>query len=828
MKRFRSFICSIGIVISIFYLALTVPSTAEGYYTNMPASVVVGQNDFNSNSAGTTANTLKAPWKSMVDVEGRLIVADTNNNRVLIWNQIPTKNGIAADLVLGQADFVSGSANRGGSASANTLSGPRDAYSDGTRLFVADYSNGRVLIWNSFPTQNGQAADVVVGKSSMAATTAACTQGGASGPYAIHVYNQQLIVADYTYNRITIWNSIPTTNGAEANIVLGQSDFSTCSAATTSAYSITKPAAVSINNSGKLFITEDTGRRVLVWNTFPSQSYQPANVVIGQPDFTTTDTWTTAANTFFCSNLRGVFVATDRVFISDCRRLLIFNSIPAINNANADIVLGQSDFTTSTLWPAAANTFAGQVGVYEYNNMLLTSESTNNRILIFPNTINSPRLGVSSLGGIPLTTANSPEAGRLRISGNLSVDGGLYNLWKMEASVNGGDYTPVTSLANSVATNSTHNPGTTDTVSSSFSHDFEPWNLNNQSTGNGDKQDWINNQSKMLSDYGYTLKLKGYTNNTDTNPIFFLFKPFTIISPTNTTPQGNATAVQLPTLSRNPTITFSVNTKQRQELKENLVHYEVWIKSSKQQVVSSKEEETTETKEQAWQKYIDGIPIDYDTVRDYEDNLRKGQPQLDETTKQPTQQGDGNGTYENNNLIVTFSNNSSQISVRKKSNQDQTVNTLSSGIYQLKLVSVDKANHPQDSDNEITVKVIGSPQINNPKNLSITTDWFPLQINSIQGSSPTGIINQDTTQTTFQTSNLNPTINGIAFTDTTITLTVTDSFSGEYRTYTTTAQDSKWTITPTLYSSSFLDLSVESVEGKYNELPTVTLSTVGS
>jgi len=33
---------------------------------------------------------------------GKLFVADTQNNRVLIFNQIPTKNGVAADVVVGE------------------------------------------------------------------------------------------------------------------------------------------------------------------------------------------------------------------------------------------------------------------------------------------------------------------------------------------------------------------------------------------------------------------------------------------------------------------------------------------------------------------------------------------------------------------------------------------------------------------------------------------------------------------------------------------------------------------------------------------------------
>jgi len=37
---------------------------------------------------------------------GKLYVADTQNNRVLIYNSIPTANGAAADVVLGAPNFT--------------------------------------------------------------------------------------------------------------------------------------------------------------------------------------------------------------------------------------------------------------------------------------------------------------------------------------------------------------------------------------------------------------------------------------------------------------------------------------------------------------------------------------------------------------------------------------------------------------------------------------------------------------------------------------------------------------------------------------------------
>ena len=41
----------------------------------------------------------------------------TFNNRVLIWNQVPQRSGVGADVVIGQANLTTTSANRGGASS---------------------------------------------------------------------------------------------------------------------------------------------------------------------------------------------------------------------------------------------------------------------------------------------------------------------------------------------------------------------------------------------------------------------------------------------------------------------------------------------------------------------------------------------------------------------------------------------------------------------------------------------------------------------------------------------------------------------------------------
>jgi hypothetical protein len=48
-------------------------------------------------------------------------------------------------------------------------------YTDGNKLFVADILNQRVLIFNSIPTSNGASADVVVGQPNFTSNSSGTT-----------------------------------------------------------------------------------------------------------------------------------------------------------------------------------------------------------------------------------------------------------------------------------------------------------------------------------------------------------------------------------------------------------------------------------------------------------------------------------------------------------------------------------------------------------------------------------------------------------------------------------------------------------------------------
>jgi hypothetical protein len=195
--------------------------------------VVVGQPDFVTSTSACAADSLSGPETVAVTPGGKLIVTDSNSNRVLIWDALPTANGQAADMVLGQGDFTHCTENDGdqngtddGVPTAGTLYYPAGVWADDTRLVVADSENHRVLIWTAFPTANFQPADLVLGQDDFTTRTAATTQSGMNTPYdGVHSNGVQLVVTDFGNNRTLLWDSFPTASFQPADTVLGQDDF---------------------------------------------------------------------------------------------------------------------------------------------------------------------------------------------------------------------------------------------------------------------------------------------------------------------------------------------------------------------------------------------------------------------------------------------------------------------------------------------------------------------------------------------------------------------------------------------------------------------------
>ncbi|MFA5098374.1 MAG: hypothetical protein WC490_07125, partial [Candidatus Margulisiibacteriota bacterium] len=370
---------------------------------NSSADVVIGQPNMNSNLINQAgyAKTLDEPIGSMIFAGSKFMLADFGNNRVLIYNSFPSQNNAAADVVIGQQDMLSVSANQGGAPAANTLSGPVGICSNGTNLIIADWNNHRVLVYNTIPATNNASADVVIGQADMSQNSP--NQGGSCAantlfyPYDVALYGSKLIISDFSNNRVLIYNSVPAMNGANADTVIGQEDMDNRGAGT-AANKLQAPNGLHVFGD-KLFVCDYSNSRVLIYNSVPSANNASADIVIGQANMVSGSANRGGAVTANTLNYpSGVYIHEGKLIIADYRnsRTLIYNSIPSTYDASADIVIGQPDMTSNSInqgGSCSASTLYWPISALVYNSKLVISDRMNHRVLVYnsiPSSNNAP------------------------------------------------------------------------------------------------------------------------------------------------------------------------------------------------------------------------------------------------------------------------------------------------------------------------------------------------------------------------------------------------------------------------------------------------------
>ena len=297
-----------------------------------------------------------------------------NQHRVLIWNQAPVNSNSAPDLVLGQPGFSTYIGNNDtGGASARTFASPQGSWTDGKKLVISDRINSRVLIWSYISTQSYTPADIVIGQLGFSATSAnegvaTPTASSLNGPKGVYSDGTRLYVADTGNHRVLIWNQFPTQSHAAADVVLGQTSFSgkTANSPVISGATLSGPLSVAVSG-GKVVVGDSGNRRVLVWNSIPTSSSTSADVVLGQPDFVTSTAYTGgSANMQNWNGIGMVQAYAGKLYVSNAAasvsygNIFVWNSIPTVNNAPADWMLpvttphtggqfiGNSEYTIAT------------------------------------------------------------------------------------------------------------------------------------------------------------------------------------------------------------------------------------------------------------------------------------------------------------------------------------------------------------------------------------------------------------------------------------------------------------------------------------------------
>jgi hypothetical protein len=121
---------------------------------NAAPDIVLGQTSFETNNSGSSLSEMNWPGNVSVASNGVVAVADTENDRILIWLKFPTASGQAADVALSLRAL----ALAGGGQSE----WPWGVWTDGTRLAVTATHGGKILFWNSLPTGESTAPDYIV------------------------------------------------------------------------------------------------------------------------------------------------------------------------------------------------------------------------------------------------------------------------------------------------------------------------------------------------------------------------------------------------------------------------------------------------------------------------------------------------------------------------------------------------------------------------------------------------------------------------------------------------------------------------------------------
>ena len=419
-------------------LVFTGSAAAQQYATGQAARLVIGQKPFGAGEPGASdillgaLNGVAYGANTLVIADSNRVGAQPNNNRVLIYRDLssqvlspyaefpqtdtrcPACIGKATS-VLGQPDFEKVDFPR--AVTQSTMNRPLGVAYNGRLLAVADTDNNRVLVWRSLPTSNEAQADFVVGHADFTknAATRALTAKTLRGPQGVWLDDADgLWVADTQNNRV-LYYGVVTQNNPDAKLVLGQKDFNSDQQTSLAQEPVVRADTmrnpVSVTTDGQRLYVADLGlSRVLIWNTIPTQNAKAADVVVGQPDMTSylsnnveqlcesngTDEDGNATYPALCGRSMSMprFALSDgqRLYISDSGndRVLVYNTIPTENGVTVDVVLGQQSDSINQASDSAepervasTDSFRTPGALAWDGTNLYVADAFNNRVLVY-------------------------------------------------------------------------------------------------------------------------------------------------------------------------------------------------------------------------------------------------------------------------------------------------------------------------------------------------------------------------------------------------------------------------------------------------------------
>lgn len=420
------------LTLSVFVPLLLASPLAEGQilYNTVPTRIL-GQTVLQRSSITAVGpnlvegRELNSPQSVAVDTSVSppiLYVADTFNSRVLAWkNATAVSNGSFADMVIGQPDAHSVTAQSAGNSSTFGFALPTAVAVDAKgNLYVLDAGNNRIVRYPKPFSQTGALVpDMVLGQPNLA--SGAANQGQAQpaanslalysggGPFQAGMAFDSagnLWVTDPGNNRVLRFPVASLAPAASfdpnADMVLGQTSFTTNSippnSTSVSKNFLAAPSALAFDPAGNLFVS-DGANRVLV---FPPPFYigQSATRIAGValPTQSNPKPAPVSALTLGIGNQppQGIFFIGSNPFVVDSGNNRIVGYPPYSQwpvettqfGPTASFVLGQADFASSKANAGnpepSATTVRLPVGAAATATDVFLADAGNNRVLDFP------------------------------------------------------------------------------------------------------------------------------------------------------------------------------------------------------------------------------------------------------------------------------------------------------------------------------------------------------------------------------------------------------------------------------------------------------------
>ncbi|MCC7432320.1 beta-propeller fold lactonase family protein [Candidatus Peregrinibacteria bacterium] len=350
------------------------------------ADAVLGQNNFYAFSSGLDNNSFNNPLGLAIDSAGqRLFVADAANFRVLVFDVSTITNGEAAVNVLGQADFTSNTVVT--SQTGMKLPTGLEYDSAGQRLFVADASSNRVLVFDVAAISDGEAAINVIGQPDFVTSTSGAALNKMSFPQdiAYDSANDRLFVVNFNTAKVLVHDTSAIVDGQNALDEFGGADLS-----------FTGLGGEAIEYDGvnqRIYVSHTNRHRVLVYDVSTITTGETAVSVLGQPDLTTVTDG--LSQTKLNGPERLYFYATGNLlYVNDSlnNRIMVFD-VAAVSNGEAAVnVIGQytsglPDFTTSDAYDSSTTGYGlsspAATAIDSSGHRLFVADYGHNRILVF-------------------------------------------------------------------------------------------------------------------------------------------------------------------------------------------------------------------------------------------------------------------------------------------------------------------------------------------------------------------------------------------------------------------------------------------------------------